>query len=119
MLASSETGLANGFVNATYSDKTTTSGPVLVSSWYRWPYPAGGDIVLPYYYTNETINYNRSMIFETINWLDSTKELVSLTLPNVTAGAMDGPKGTALDTRLHLFSLSLLPAVGSAMKLDI
>lgn len=114
MLASCENGLASGFIIATYSDGSTSQSPVLVPAWYNWPYPAGGDIILPYYLTNMTINYNRSMFYETINWVDSTKELVSLTLPNVTAGSNSGPGGAAIKTRLHLFSVSVLPATGAA-----
>jgi alpha-L-fucosidase len=119
MMTSCENGLASGFINATYSDNSTSSSPVLVPAWYTWPYPAGGDIILPYYYTNETINYNRSMFFQTTNWIDSTKELVSVTLPNVTAGSNSGPGGAAIETRLHIFSLSMLPATGSAIDLEI
>jgi alpha-L-fucosidase len=119
MLASCENGLASGFINATHSDGSTSSSPVLVPAWYNWPYPAGGDIILPYYLTNMTINYNRSMFYETINWVGSTKELVSLTLPNVTAGSFSGPGGAAIKTRLHLFSVSVLPATGTAVDLEV
>ena len=101
--------MAAGTLNATYSDGSTTSGQVLVPAWWSWPYPAGGDLVFPYYYTNESINYNRSNIFQTVNWLDDTKQLVNLQLPNVTAGSNNGPGGAAIDTRLHIFSVSLLP----------
>ncbi|KUJ24113.1 glycoside hydrolase [Mollisia scopiformis] len=58
------------------------------------------------------------MIYQTINWLDSTKELVSITLPNVTAGSNSGPGGAAVKTRLHLFSVSMLPAAGSNIDLQ-
>jgi alpha-L-fucosidase len=119
MMASSENGLASGFINAKYSDNSTSSSPVLVPAWWSWPYPAGGDIILPYYYTNSALSYNRSMFFQTINWLDSTKELVSLTLPNVTRGSNSGPGGAAINTRLHIFSLSMLPATGSAIDLEV
>ena len=119
MLASCENGLASGFINATYSDNSTSSSPVLVPAWYNWPYPAGGDIILPYYFTNTSVNYNRSMFYQTINWIDSTKELVSLTLPNVTAGSNSGPGGAAIRTRLHLFSVSVLPATGNAIDLEV
>ena len=118
MLVAAETGLAAGFVNATYADGTTASTQVLVPAWWSWPYPSGGDIILPFYYDNQTIDYNRSNIFETINWLDSTKELVSLTVPNVTAGSNSGPGGAAVDTRLHIFSLSLWPAVSPATNIS-
>jgi alpha-L-fucosidase len=119
MLASSETGLASGFINATYSDNTTSSSPVLVPAWVNWGAPAGGDIILPYYYTNTSINWNRSMIYQTINWLDSTKDLVSLTLPNVTEGPNNSPKGEDIDTRLHIFSVSMLPAMSSGTDLQV
>lgn len=109
MLASSQSGMAEGTLNATYADGSSTSGAVLVPSWWSWPYPAGGDIIFPYYLTNETINYNRSNIFLTVNWLDSTKVLTSLTLPNVSAGAATSPGGAAVGTQLHIFSLSMLP----------
>ncbi|KAL9110762.1 MAG: hypothetical protein Q9227_004754 [Pyrenula ochraceoflavens] len=116
MLAAGETGLAAGFVNATYSDGSTSSTQVLVPAWWSWPYPAGGDLIFPNYYTNQTTDYNRSNIYQTINWLDSTKELVSLTLPNVTAGSDSGPGGTAITTRLHIFSASLMPAENATIQ---
>jgi len=119
MLASSETGLASGFINATYSDNTTSSSPILVPAWINWGAPAGGDIIFPYYYTNTSINWNRSMIYQTINWLDSTKDLVSLTLPNVTEGPNNGPGGDDIDTRLHIFSVSMLPATSSGIDLQV
>ena len=119
MLAAAEAAIATGFVNATYSDGTTTSGPVLVDPFWDWPYPYGGDLVFPYYLTNSSIDYNRSMIFQTINWLDSTKDLASLQLPNVTLGASNGPLGATEETRLHLFAVSLVPATGSGISLDV
>ena len=119
MMAAAETAIATGFVNATYSDGTTTSGAILVDPFWDWPYPYGGDLIFPYYLTNKSIDYNRSMIFQTINRLDSTKELVSLQLPNVTAGASNGPGGESEETRLHIFAVSMVPATGSGVKLDV
>jgi alpha-L-fucosidase len=110
MLAAGETGLAAGFVNASYADGSNSSGQVLVPSWWSWPYPFGGDLVFPHYLTNRSIDFNRSNIFQTVNWLDSNKELTSVILPNVTAGSDSGPGGSAITTRLHIFSLSLLSA---------
>jgi alpha-L-fucosidase len=110
MLAASESGMGSGTINATYSDGTISSGAVLVPAWWSWPYPTGGDIVLPYYLTDESINYNRSNIFQTINWLDSSKELVSLTLPKVTSGSSTSPGGAPIGARMHIFALSLTPA---------
>ncbi|KAK5114808.1 hypothetical protein LTR85_010121 [Meristemomyces frigidus] len=119
MLAAAETAIATGFVNATYVDNTTTSGPILVDPFWDWPYPYGGDIFFPYYLTNSSIDYNRSMIFQIINWLDSSKELVSLQLPNVIAGAANGPGGAAEDTRLHIFAVSMIPTTGSVAQLEV
>ena len=112
MLVAAETAIATGFINATYSDGSTTTGPVLVDPFWDWPYPYGGDLVFPYYLTNSSVDYNRSMIFQTINWLDSTKDLMSLQLPNVTLGASNQPGGEAEETRLHIFAVSIVPATG-------
>lgn len=119
MLAAAEDAVASGNVTAVYSDNTTSSGSMLVDPYWAWPYPYGGDIIFPYYLTNSSIDYNRSMIFQTINWLDSTKELVSLQLPNVTAGSSNSPGGAAQTTRLHIFAVSLVPANGSGISLEV
>ena len=119
MLAAAESAIATGFVNATYSDGSTSSGQVLVDPFWDWPYPYGGDIIFPYLMTDKIINYNRSMIFQTINWLDSTKELTSLQLPNATQGSANGPGGASEETRLHIFSVSLIPARGEGVTLDV
>lgn len=99
MLASAESGMSSTTLNSSYADASTGSGAVLVPAWWSWPYPSGGDLVFPFYYTNHSTDYNRSNIFQTINWLDSSKELTSLTLPKPATGK----------TRLHVFALSLWP----------
>lgn len=99
MLAAADSAIATGFVNATYADGTTTSDPVIVDPYIDWPYPYGGSIIMPYYYSNSTVDYNRSMIFAVEVWLDGTKELTSLQLPNVTSGASGQPLGESEDTR--------------------
>ncbi|KAI7341679.1 glycoside hydrolase family 29 protein [Hortaea werneckii] len=119
MLAAAESAVATGYVNATYADNTTTSGPLLVDPFWSWPYPYGGDIIFPYYLTNTSVDYNRSMIYQTINWLDSTKELVSLQLPNVSTGAATGPGGAAEETRLHIFAVTMVPASGTGVQLEV
>lgn len=119
MLAAAETAIATGDIITTYSDNTTTTAPILVDPFWAWPYPYGGDIIFPYYLTNSSIDYNRSMIFQTISWVDSTKEIVSIRLPNVTAGSSSSPGGAVETTRLHLFAISLVPAMGSDISLDI
>lgn len=62
------------------------------------------------YLTENTTNFNRTNIFQTINWLDSSKELVSLKFPKSSSGSSTEPGGAAVDTKLHVFALSLLPA---------
>lgn len=121
MLAASETGMASGSVKAKYADGSTTTGPFLVPAWWSWPYPAGGDLVFSYFLTEEDANFNRSNIFQSINWLDSSKELVSLTFPDTTSGSSSSPGGASVDTQLHVFALSMLPASQSnshAIKLE-
>ncbi|KAI0769990.1 glycoside hydrolase superfamily [Fomes fomentarius] len=110
ILAASESSIASSTINASYADGSQSSDAILVPAWWNWPYPAGGDIVLPYRFTNTTVDYNRTNIFQAIGWLDSTKELTALTLPNVTGGSSTAPGGGAVGNRLHIFALSLLPA---------
>lgn len=110
ILAASESGIASSTINASYADGSQSSDAILVPAWWNWPYPAGGDIVLPYRLTNTIVDYNRTNIFQAIGWLDSTKELTALTLPNVTGGSSTAPGGGAVGNRLHIFALSLLPA---------
>lgn len=109
MLAAAESGLAGGTINATYADGSQTAGEVLVPAWWNWPYPFGGDLVMPYHFANASVDYNRSNIFQTTNWLDPTKELASLALP-VPVGEGSGVGGGEIATRLHVFAVSLLPA---------
>ncbi|PPJ54741.1 hypothetical protein CBER1_06871 [Cercospora berteroae] len=119
MLAAAETAIATGNITTTYADNSTTVAPILVDPFWAWPYPYGGDIIFPYYLTNESIDYNRSMIFQTISWIDSTKEITSIKLPNVTAGSSSSPGGAAEETRLHIFAISLVPAEGTGINVDI
>ncbi|KAI5193504.1 glycoside hydrolase [Aureobasidium subglaciale] len=119
MLVAAESAVATGYVNVTYTDNTTSSSPILVDPFWSWPYPYGGDIVFPYYLTNSSVDYNRSMIYQSVNWLDSTKEVSSIVLPNVTSGAATGPGGAAQNTRLHIFAVSLVTATGSGISLEI
>ncbi|KAJ5712118.1 hypothetical protein N7488_006274 [Penicillium malachiteum] len=122
MLAASESGMGSGSVVAKYADGSTSTGSVLVPAWYSWPYPEGGDLVFTCYLTDNETNWNRSNIFQTINWLDSSKDLLSLTLPNTSTGASTSPGGAAIDTNLHIFALSMLPALeeqSELIKLEI
>lgn len=119
MLAAAESAIATGFVNATYSDGSSTSDPILVFPFVDWPFPYGGDLIMPYYFTNTTVDYNRSMIFRIASWLDGTKELTSLQLPNTTKGASNQPLGESVDTRLHVFAVTMVPATGEGVRLDV
>lgn len=122
MFAALESGMASGFVKAKYADGSTTTGPLLVPAWWSWPYPAGGDLVFSCYLTEANSNYNRSNIFQTVNWLDSSKELVSLTFPATASGSSTSPGGASVKTKLHVFALSMFPASTSdshAIKLEI
>ncbi|KUI62553.1 Tissue alpha-L-fucosidase [Cytospora mali] len=119
MLSAAHHAIATGYVNATYADGSTTSGAVLVDPFWAYTFPYGGDIIFPYYLTNQTIDYNRSSIFRTVTWLDSTQELTGLQLPNVTKGASSGPLGSPEDTRLHIFAVSMIPAPGDGISLDV
>lgn len=118
-LAAAESAIATGFVNASYADGTTTSGPILVDPFWDWPYPYGGDIIFPYFLANESVDYNRSMIFRVAVWLDSSKELTGLQLPNVTSGTSTDPGGAAAGTRLHIFAVSMLPASSEGVALEV
>ncbi|ROW11961.1 hypothetical protein VPNG_05232 [Cytospora leucostoma] len=119
MLAAAHHASATGYVNASYEDGSDTSGAVLVDEFWAFQYPLGGDIIFPYYLTNESINWNRSSIFRTVTWLDSTKELTGLQLPNVTKGTSSAPLGSYKETRLHVFAVSLLPAPFEGVSLDV
>lgn len=101
--------MASGSVTAKYADGSNTTGPLLVPAWYSWPYPAGGDLIFSSYLTENSTNFNRSNIFQTINWLDSSRELVSLTFPKSLSGSSTSPGGASVDTKLHVFALSMLP----------
>lgn len=119
MLAAAETAIATGFINTTYTDNSTESTPILVDPYKDWPYPYGGDLIFPYTLTNSSVDYNRSMIFQSVTWLDSSKELTSLQLPNVTSGSAGDPGGEAEDTRLHIFAVTLVPAMDAGIALDV
>jgi alpha-L-fucosidase len=79
-----------------------------VPPWWQFLFPPGGDIIMPYYYTSETINYNRSNIFQAVSWVDPTKNLTSLQMPNSSASS-----------RLHIFAVTLLPATAGENSSEI
>jgi alpha-L-fucosidase len=122
MLAAAENSIATGFINVTYSDNTTVSNPIIVDPYKDWPYPYGPGLAWPYTLKNSSqdyIDYNRSMIYQSVTWLDASKELVSIQLPNVTSGASGDPGGNAEETRLHIFAVSLIPATDTGISLEV
>lgn len=102
MLAAAESSSAEGYVIGNYADGSTSSGEILVPPWWLWNFPSGGDIVMPYYLTNETANWNKSNIFQTSTCLDSSKDMTSLTLPT-----------SSTSNRLHIFAITLWPVAAS------
>ena len=54
------------------------------------------------------------MIFRTTHWIDSSKDLVEVKLPNVRSGTGSGPGGGASRTRMHVFAVTLIPAKAKA-----
>lgn len=119
MLSAAHHAIAKGYINAIYADGSTTSGAVLVDPFWAYQYPYGGDIIFPYYFTNESINSNRSSIFSMATWLNSTQELTKLQLPNVTTGNFNRPLGGYKDTRLHIFAVSMIPATDEGVGLGV
>ncbi|RDW72240.1 alpha-L-fucosidase [Coleophoma crateriformis] len=97
LLVAAESGsLVEGYLNATYADGSTDSSPILVPVWW-YNYLFGGDIIFPFYYSKYGVDFNKSMIHLVSSKLDSSKDLVSLTLPDVSTG-------------IHVFSMSIWPS---------
>lgn len=113
ILASAESGIATANFTANYADGSSSYGTVLVQAWWNGA-PSGGDIIFPYHFASHAINWNRSMIFEAVTTIDSTKDLVSVDFPNVNGGSANAPGGKAVNNKLHVYSLSLLPASNTA-----
>src|ERR1700761_30066 len=57
MLATAESGMISQELNSTYEGGSQSSSAVLVPAFQSWPYPAGGDLVFPFFYTNTSVNY--------------------------------------------------------------
>ncbi|CAA9966822.1 tissue alpha-l-fucosidase [Pyrenophora teres f. maculata] len=115
ILLAAENSVATGTVTAYYADRSSATSSLLAFPWWSWssafsPWHFAGDLVFPFHFTNTTINFNHSAIYRTVSWLDSTKKLTQLQLPNVTFGAANGPGGAKQNTRLHIFAVSLVPA---------
>jgi len=114
LLAAAETAIATGTLAARYADGSTSAAPVLIDPFWDWPYPYGGDVIFPYHLTASGVDYNRSMMFHTALWLDGTRELAELRLPDVRSGVASDPGGATQRTRLHVFAATLVAAQGGA-----
>ncbi|KAI0150801.1 glycoside hydrolase family 29 protein [Xylariaceae sp. FL1272] len=95
--------------NATfqYSDGSNSSYEIRTLAWYSWLTLNRGEIVFPYRFTNKSVNWNTSHIFERTAALTPAKQLQSITLPIVEDG----------ESRLHVFAISLWSA--SEAKIDV
>lgn len=100
ILASAETTQADGYITANYSDGSLSTREVSIPPWWLWAYPSGGDIVMPFYYTNQSNNYNKSNIFQRTLWIDPSKYLTSLEMPRIGGS-----------NRLHIFAVTLSVAL--------
>lgn len=96
MLAASDADVAVTSIRAQYADEMSSLGEFLVPSWWNWPYPAGGDLIFPYHWDDGAQNYNQSMIYLVQAYVDSTRLLTTLFLPEL--------------SNLHVFALSLVSA---------
>ncbi|ETS74158.1 hypothetical protein PFICI_14024 [Pestalotiopsis fici W106-1] len=103
LLAAAESSPTEGQITISYKGEPEVLAGVSVPPWWQWAFPPGGDIVLPFYFTNESTNYNKSHIYQRTLWLDSSKELVGLQVPESDVG-----------NRLHIFAATLTPTTTSA-----
>lgn len=95
-LAAAESGsLTEGSIITSYADGSSGSVTILVPVWW-YDYLFGGDIIFPYYFTSDGVDYNKSMIYMISTRIDPSKELISLQLPDDASG-------------IHIFSFSLWP----------
>lgn len=98
LLAAGESGSTDGHFTISYDGEAPASADISVAPWWQWVFPPGGDIVFPFYWTNESANYNKTHIYQRTVWLDSGKELTGLQVPE------SNP-----DNRLHIFAATLTP----------
>ncbi|KAF7165380.1 hypothetical protein CNMCM6106_001570 [Aspergillus hiratsukae] len=110
LLTAIEDAIASTTLNATYADGSTSFSGILGEQWHVWPYTFAGDIVFPYLFNDNAMDYNYSNIFQTISWVDSEKDLVSITFPDISSGSLTSPGGGAAGTRMHIFALTFSPA---------
>ncbi|KAI0542526.1 alpha-L-fucosidase [Xylaria digitata] len=85
-----------GEVTFTYTDGSTTSYELRSLNWFSWLTLNKGEIVFPFRFVEDGVNWNTSHVFERTAPQPPGKTLRSITLPNLAAD----------DARMHVFAVS-------------
>jgi alpha-L-fucosidase len=110
LLVAGSYGYASGTATVTYADGSTSQGQITAPDWYSYGGPDALNAAFRYTPGGGT-DPNPVSIGSVDLWLDPARSAVSITLPDV------GP-AQAGSTALHVFALSLQPAVhGRALQL--
>ncbi|KAI1302902.1 alpha-L-fucosidase [Xylaria venustula] len=88
-----------GNVTFAYTDNSTSSYELRSLDWFSWLTLNRGEIIFPFRFTNESVNWNTSHVFERTAPLLPAKTLRSITLPDVSGDNGGG--------RMHVFAISL------------
>ena len=120
-LVAADVGIVQGIFNATYVDGSTTSAAIISATFWRQTDVYGGDIIFPALMQQNSTNGNFTYVSQVSGWLDSSKTLSQLILPNVSTSdaAANNVAVAATAARLHIFALSLIPAKGEGLALSI
>ena len=120
-LVAADVGIVQGIFNATYNDGSTSSSGIISATYWRQTDVYGGDVTFPALMQKNSTNGNFTYIFQVSGWLDSGKTLSHLTLPNVSTSdaVATNVAVAATAARLHIFSLSLIPANGEGLALSV
>lgn len=102
LLVAADSANTAGNLTFSYSDNSSVMTEVGAEPYTNFLTLYKGEIILPAYLTHNDTNFNTSHIYEYIAPLDSSKSLASITLPDT----------SALDSRLHIFALSLWQGSG-------
>jgi alpha-L-fucosidase len=101
VLGASSYGQTGGTATVHYADGGTTQASLSAPDWYSG---GGGAVTASYRYTPTGTDAHAVGVFPLSVWLDPSREATSITLPTTATPAA----GTS---SLHLFALSLQPAV--------
>ncbi|KAI1147919.1 alpha-L-fucosidase [Nemania diffusa] len=109
-LLSGDVEFATAIGNATfaYDDGAASTYELRSLDWFSWLTLNRGEMVFPFRFTADGVNWNTSHVFERTAPLLPGKTLRSITLPDV-AGADGG-------ARMHVFAVSLWAASVNASK---